>query len=328
MSLMCYNQIMSQTERILFIDRSLRTTGRFTIADVADKFEVSSRQVKRDIEYMRDRFEAPILWNAAIHAYEYGESFKRLEFADQHLVLAYLSMQSMLKNANYFPAVSEELLASFTSQIPKDYLSVCDKIFYQVPAADSLDPQFFAGICCALRDKVCLEISYTNTKKEETIRKIEPYNLINYAGNWYVVCWDHLREELRTFHVSRIKRLMVLKDSFLDHGPDFAEKLKAHTSSGFGIFLGDKTKTVRIEFSGRAANIVRTQKWHPRQEISELENVDKIILTFPAADMTEVLSKVMSFGVNAVPLEPAELVDLWKNQVEQLSSLIRLSGVR
>ena len=47
---------MSQTERILYIDRNLRTDRYLTVQDVADYFEVSTRQVKRDIEYLRDRF--------------------------------------------------------------------------------------------------------------------------------------------------------------------------------------------------------------------------------------------------------------------------------
>ena len=323
---------MSQTERILYIDRALRTSGIVTVQDVADEFEVSTRQVKRDIEYMRDRFEAPVVWKPSKHAYVYGESFKRLEFADQHLVLAYLSMQSMLKNASYFPAVSDELLASFTSQIPKDYLEICDKILYQVPAADSLDPQFFAGICGALRNKLCLEITYKNAKNEESVRKIEPYNLINYGGNWYVVCFDYLRKELRTFHVSRISRMNLTKDSFEDHGKDFAEKVKAHMESGFGIFLGEKTKTVKIQFTGRAAIIVRTQQWHPKQQILNAskneENGDAVILSFPAAELTEVLAKILSYGPDAVPLEPPELVKMWEESVEQLSLLIRRSRAR
>ena len=54
---------MSQTERILYIDRNLRTDRYLTVQDVADYFEVSTRQVKRDIEYLRDRFNAPIVFD-------------------------------------------------------------------------------------------------------------------------------------------------------------------------------------------------------------------------------------------------------------------------
>lgn len=317
---------MSQTERILFIDRKLRSCGNFTVKEVADYFEVSERQVKRDIEYMRDRFEAPIEWNFKEKKYIYASSFERLKFADQHLILAYLSMQSMLKNANYFPAVSSELLQNLKSQIPKDYLKVCGRILYEIPAAESLEPEIFTGICGAMRDLLCLELVYTNTKNELSERIFEPCNLINYGGNWYVVGFDYLRNEIRTFNVARIKKLSLTKKSFEKHGDDFEQKLKNYIENGFGIFLGEKTENVKIRFYGKAVQIVKTQKWHPKQVMSENfggegGKEDFLELNFPAADMTEVLSKILSFGKNAVPLESQNLVDLWKAEIRKMCEI-------
>ena len=308
-------------ERILYIDRTLRNSGSITVQKVADEYEVSTRQVKRDIEYMRDRFEAPIEWVRAKHHYVYSERFKSLEFADQHLVLAYLSIQSLLQNANYFPAISEQLLASFTSQIPSEYIEASKKIKYQVPAADSLDPEVFAGICLSLKNKVCLAIEYLNTKNESKERRIEPFNLINYAGNWYIIAWDHLRQGLRTFHASRIKKLSVTNEPFLDHGKNIDAEVDKFIQSGYGIFLGEKTRTVKIKFTGKAAQIVRTQTWHPSQKRIQNEN-GEVELSFEAANLTEVLSKVLSFGSSAAPLAPEELVDLWKDEIKKLSSCL------
>ena len=315
---------MSQTERILFIDRCLRNSGTFTIKQVCGKFEVSERQVKRDIEYMRDRFEAPIEWNAAKRAYVYAQTFEQLKFADQHLILAYLSMQSMLKNANYFPAVSSELLEGLKKQIPKEYLGICDKILYQVSTAENLDPFFFTEICSSLREKLCLDVVYTNSKNQETNRTIEPCNLINYGGNWYVVAFDYLRSALRTFNVARIKKLSLTKKAFMQHEADFEEKLKTHIDSGFGIFFGEKTQTVKIRFTAFAVQIVRTQLWHPKQTVTEGEKDGEafIDLSFPAAKMTEAHSKILSFGKNAVPLEPPELVEMWKTKIREMYSII------
>ena len=312
---------MSQMERILYIDRTLRNSGSITVQKVAEKYEVSTRQVKRDIEYMRDRFEAPIQWVGAERHYVYSESFKSLEFADQHLVLAYLSIQSLLQNSNYFPAISEQILTSFTSQIPSEYIEASKKIKYQVPAADSLDPEFFAGICLSLKNKVCLEIEYLNTRNESKERRIEPFNLINYAGNWYIIAWDHLRQGLRTFHASRIQKLAVTNVPFADHGKNIDSEVEKYIASGYGIFLGDKTQTVKIKFTGKAAQIVRTQTWHPSQQRIQNENGD-VELSFEAANLTEVLSKVLSFGSYATPLEPKELVELWNDEIKKLSSCL------
>jgi DeoR/GlpR family transcriptional regulator of sugar metabolism len=46
---------MSSFERITAIDRALHEGG-VTVAKIARRFEVNPRTVKRDIEYMRDRF--------------------------------------------------------------------------------------------------------------------------------------------------------------------------------------------------------------------------------------------------------------------------------
>lgn len=44
---------------------------------------------------------------------------------------------------------------------------------------------------------------------ETTERKVNPYGLIFRRGKWTLVGWDHLRQDLRTFVVTRIKDLEV-----------------------------------------------------------------------------------------------------------------------
>ena len=44
---------------------------------------------------------------------------------------------------------------------------------------------------------------------ETTRRKVNPYGLIFRRGNWTLVGWDHLREDLRSFVLTRIKTLKI-----------------------------------------------------------------------------------------------------------------------
>ena len=312
---------MSQTERILFIDRKLRSQGSFTISQVCKEFEISSRQVKRDIEYMRDRFEAPIEWDFKEKSYHYSKSFDHLQFLDQHLLLTYLSMQSMLKNENYFPAVSEELLNNIEQMIPKDYITLCDKIQYQVPQANVMKPELFYEICTALKKSLCLKLFYISSKGIESSRIVEPCRLINYSGSWYLLSFDRLREDFRTFQVSRIKKTELTEQNIPKRDNTFEEKLERLISNGFGIFFGEKTETVTIDFFSEAANIIKTQIWHPKQK---LENITQnglltIRLSFPTARLTEVLSKTLSFGSEAIPVSPPKLVELWKNEIKKMN---------
>ncbi len=44
---------------------------------------------------------------------------------------------------------------------------------------------------------------------ETTRRKVNPYGLIFRRGNWTLIGWDHLREDLRSFVLTRIKTLEI-----------------------------------------------------------------------------------------------------------------------
>ena len=118
---------MSQTERILYLDRKMRLDGRVTVAQAAEKFEVSTRQIKRDIEYLRDRFEAPLIYDSEIKAYRYEQKFNDLQFADQNLITSYLALQSISKNHDLMPVYAENMLTTIKAEVPGDYGDIAER---------------------------------------------------------------------------------------------------------------------------------------------------------------------------------------------------------
>ncbi|MDA8410657.1 MAG: WYL domain-containing protein, partial [Treponema sp.] len=81
---------MGNLERITFIDRRIREQGGVKLAEIVRRFEVSERQAKRDLEYLRDRLDAPIAWDASSRRYVYEEDWNDLAFADQKSLLFYV----------------------------------------------------------------------------------------------------------------------------------------------------------------------------------------------------------------------------------------------
>jgi proteasome accessory factor B len=62
----------------------------------------------------------------------------------------------------------------------------------------------------ALERRKFVEIDYHSFSKDETTsRTVSPYGLILRRGSWTLVGWDHLREDLRSFVVNRIRRLQI-----------------------------------------------------------------------------------------------------------------------
>ena len=77
-----------------------------------------------------------------------------------------------------------------------------------------------------------------------------------------------------------------------------------------------------MRFYAVGRRIVSTQIWHPEQTVIENDAEDYTELTFPASDFTEVLSKILSFGKNARPVSPPELVALWESEIQSLSAML------
>jgi predicted DNA-binding transcriptional regulator YafY len=60
---------MDRTERFYKIDRLLNQNGHVPLSRFLEELEVSLATFKRDIEYMRSRLNAPIVWNREHNGY-------------------------------------------------------------------------------------------------------------------------------------------------------------------------------------------------------------------------------------------------------------------
>lgn len=318
---------MSQAERILYLDKMMRSPeGTVTVSDVVKHFEVSERQVKRDIEYLRDRMNAPIIYDYTVKAYRYEKEFNDLELLNQDIIISYLSLKSLAANKQYFPLYQDSLLSAIDKEVPSDYKDVCRKINYYMPPVDKISGDYFEDICSSMRDSHCISIEYMNLKGEKSTRLLEIHRLINYGGNWYLIAFDRDKEDLRTFNMSRIIFLSLTKKKYERRTKAFEKEIEEYMKDGFGIYHGKKAVKVKILFSGQAARIVSTQKWHEKQVVEQGENKKGepfTELTFPVTDYTEILYKVLSFGSQAKPLEPLDFVQQWKDEIKKMSSIAK-----
>lgn len=62
---------MDRSERFYKIDQMLAARGLVPIGDFLAELNVSSATFKRDLEYLRDRLNAPILWDRDAGGYRY-----------------------------------------------------------------------------------------------------------------------------------------------------------------------------------------------------------------------------------------------------------------
>ena len=95
---------MSINERIYRIDNLLNERRSITFQELLERLEVSPATLKRDIAHMRDRLNAPLIFDKEIGGYRYGEQGLGIKFElpglwfSESEIHALLTMQHLLNN--------------------------------------------------------------------------------------------------------------------------------------------------------------------------------------------------------------------------------------
>ncbi len=149
-----------------------------------------------------------------------------------------------------------------------------------------------------------MKIEYKTPGKKPVTRVIDPYHGIRFEGDWYVVGYCYLRNEIRTFSLSRILSVKRTGENFQVPSDFDFQKL---SGSHFGVHWSDGDIDVQIRFAKRVADYVNERVWHSSQKITRYENGD-ILLSLTVNHLLELKRWVLSWGDDAEVLEPQSFV--------------------
>lgn len=300
---------MSQSARLQFIIRQLGHAGGVTLKQVAERFEVSTRQAGRDIEYLRDQMHAPVVYDRAEHKYRLSSIWESYSNTDERIIIMGAYLKSLFRKIHLGPYFEQEISESLYSGISDEVRRVLDRVEYRCANVDVPDWNILSTFIDAFAQKCCVDISYTSLKGEDSQRRIEPERLINYNNTWYVYAYDHKRQADRTFHLSRI-RSAVLTDRKTEHT---SQKI----GEGYGIYLSDRLTEYRIRFTGSAAHIVSTQIWSDSQKLERAED-GSVIMSLKSSSLEELVPAVLSFADEAEPLSPPSFVEAYDEKIRRM----------
>jgi len=160
----------------------------------------------------------------------------------------------------------------------------------------------------AALDRRCIEIAYHALNVEtEAIRKVNPYKIWFYDGTIYLIGLCHLRNEVRTFVLDRI-RILRLTDEQFEIPADF--DFEKYVRYSFKV-MQDELYTVKILISPSWSRYIGEKIWHESQTIQKLFD-GSIQIVFKVAGLDEISQWVMSLGPEAYVLGPESLQDLVK----------------
>jgi predicted DNA-binding transcriptional regulator YafY len=323
---------VDRTERFYKIDQLLNERRSVPMNTLIEELGISRATVKRDIEYMRDRLNAPITWDRSLRGYLFDQSLPHaskynlpgLWFNDQE-IFALLTMHQMLSNLGnglLTPHIAP-LLARLNAMMGSQADSaeeIRKRIRILHMAARTERPEHFEAVASATIRRRRLKIAYHARSSDEiTEREVSPQRLVHYRDNWYLDGWCHLRNGLRSFSLDAIRSAEIL-DRKARHVAE--QTLNEVLESSYGIFSGKADKRARLRFTPRQARWVASEQWHP-QQVRKFDKDGSYLLEIPYSNDGELIMDILRYGADVTVEAPAELRRKVKQRLEEAAALYR-----
>ena len=317
---------MDRLERFYKIQQLIERKRTVKVDEFLDELSVSLATFKRDLEYMRDRFNAPIEWDRDARGYRFikganndnpqrvGPKFELpgLWFNATE-IRALLTMQHLLSN------LQPGLLGPHVQPLMTRLRSLLDVGEHSAEEVErririlhhgtrGLVLPAFEIVATALLKRDRLRIVYRGrARNDRTEREISPQRLVHYRENWYLDAWCHLRDDLRSFAVDAIESATRLDKRLDKRAKAVAERdLDDVLAAGYGIFSGRETRWAKLRFSAERARWVAAEEWHPKQRGS-FDAAGQFLLELPFSDARELAMDILRHGRHVEVLEPASL---------------------
>lgn len=293
---------------------------------IAAEFGVSAKTAKRDIDFMRDRWELPIEYDDQKYGYYFTKPVERFPgvpvtekelFAlcvankaieqyqgtalQQPLELAFQKCMGQLDDQERFTLQNLDEVMSFRPVAPED-----------------ADLRLFELITEAIRERRGLQFEYRKPgEKVAEVRRVNPYHLMQFNNRWYLLAHDpklglpavgepadgKQKSTIRKFVLGRMRATQLTEDRF-EVPKDFdAKKFFDHS---LGVMTGAGDYEVVIELDAWLTDVLRGRRWHSSQVWTELPGGSSR-LSMRLSCLEEIEQWVLSWGTRATVVKPQAL---------------------
>jgi len=310
---------VNRLERFYKIEQLIRFRGCVDRDTLLAELGVSLATLKRDLEYLRDRMDAPIVWDPFDRGYKLQPLGGDLAQTQHQLpgvwfsereIHALLTMHQLIQGLDEGGVLARHLqpmldkLHGLLGDGQRDAGELLKRVRIVSVARRPVSSQWFELFGDALVRRLQVRMQYRTRGREATTwRTVSPQRLTHYRSTWYLDAWCHTKEQLLRFALDAVQQAQVLdlraKDIAL-------KKVEAALDAGYGIFAGSKPQWATLVFSATAARWVSQEQWHPQQKSQWLDD-GSYQLEVPYTNQTELVMDLLRHSGEVRVIAPASL---------------------
>lgn len=291
------------TERLFKIINRLMDEKKVSAKDLAEDFEVSVRTIYRDID---------ALTLAGIPVYTIQGKGGGISLMDGYVLNKTLLSSSeqdkilmALENIQVTSNQVDDLILKMKSLFQRggnDWIKV-DLGEWGMGIEET---EKFNILREAILSKRYVKLNYLDASSKLSERLIKPARLVFKARAWYLQAFCEIKKDYRTFKLVRIEKA-ILQDE------QFSETLSPPEIETEGCY-----KLTKVTFKAEKNQRVRLYEEFPKECITECDDGYMIEMDFPMDQW--LLGYLLSFGGGIEIIEPKEVRDYIKKEIEKLSN--------
>ena len=298
------------------------------IKEIAQKCEISERSAYRLLEAMEE-MGIPLIneqnpygstnqkrWKSIARQSHTPEIQKLIALDNKERLIISLALDNMKLFET--EALSDRINSIKEKLVQKRITTVKNSTDFLVSMKGKKDytgkEDIIQTILTAVDKKTQCSVTYSAACSGETkTYTIEPYTLMEYNNGLYIICLIPKYETTRLLAVDRIQKLEILQSVFII--PETYNPADLFSGT-FGI-IKDTPMNIVLHFSHKTAIYIRERIIADNQIIEELDD-GSIILKFHACGKPEIKSWILGFGSEVTVLEPEDLKEEIKHDIENM----------
>ena len=311
---------MNKIERLSGILIKLQSRKFITASRIADEYGVSLRTIYRDLRILEqsgvpitaipnvgyslvDGYRLPPLMFTEDEAFSFLMAERLLsEQSDESTYLIYKSGMDKIRTA--LRVAERDALENFEENV--GVLKHTDAIVYK-GCSHILSP-----LLQSIRNRKSVLMDYrAGYTKEKSSRRVEPVGLYFMNNQWYLLAWCCLRDDYRTFKLTRIISVSQTEEPYTHKHPSLKSLLGK-------MYAEDIVYKVTIKIEKEAMYLARGNRCH--RLVEETEYDDYAICHYHTFSLELFARWYLSFADKGQIIEPVELKDIVKKLIDSITS--------
>lgn len=208
--------------RLLRLLSLLQSRREWAGAELAQRLGITDRTVRRDVGRLRE-LGYPVegtTGTAGGYRLASGRDLPPLLLDDDEAVAVATSLLTTLGDGETAGRALAKLTQVMPDRLRRRVVAVSDAVV-SVPdhRGSRIDPGVLAVLAAAARDREIVTFAYRGRDGAASERRVEPVEVVATSGLWYLVGFDTVREDWRTFRVDRVERPATVRLRFTPRRP-------------------------------------------------------------------------------------------------------------